>query len=54
MDTHWLFKLGEPIALCKQALAGGPKTTRDLARHIMAAKGLDTAQGVGAGVSATS
>ena len=41
VDTHRLFKRGEPIALCKDALRSGPKTTRELARHVMAAKGLD-------------
>lgn len=42
VDTHRLFKRGEPIALCKEALASGPKTTKELALHVMAAKGLDT------------
>lgn len=28
--------------LCKEALASGPKTTKELALHVMAAKGLDT------------
>jgi hypothetical protein len=46
VDTHRLFKRGEPIALCKQALASGPKTTRDLAKHVMASKGLDVADKV--------
>ncbi len=31
-------KPGEPIAICMEALASGPKTTRKL----MEAKGLDT------------
>lgn len=52
VDTHRLFKRGEPMALCKEALASGPKTTRELAKHVMAAKGLDTgdkvlAKGIG-------
>jgi hypothetical protein len=42
VDVHRLFKRGETWALCQQALADGPKTTRELARHCMAAKGLDT------------
>src|SRR5271154_3713257 len=42
VDTHRLFARGEMIALCKQALAGGAKTTKELALHVMAAKGLDT------------
>src|SRR5207237_7899265 len=41
VDTHRLFKRGEPIALCKDALRSGAKTTRELAKHVMAAKGLD-------------
>src|SRR4051812_36724633 len=52
VDTHRLFKRGEPIALCKEAKAGGPKTTRELAHHVTRAKGLDTgdkvlAKGIG-------
>jgi hypothetical protein len=30
------------IRLCNEALASGPKTTKELALHVMAAKGLDT------------
>jgi hypothetical protein len=30
------------IALCKEALASGSKTTKELALYVMAAKGLDT------------
>ena len=30
------------MTLCKQALASGPKTTKELALHVMAAEGLDT------------
>jgi hypothetical protein len=41
VDVHRLFKRGEPIALCKAALASGPKTTRELARYVMQARGLD-------------
>ena len=42
VDTHRLFNRGETWALCQQALADGPKTTRELAKHVMATKGLDT------------
>lgn len=42
LDTHRLMRRGEPIDLCKEALASGPKSTRELALHIMQAKGLDT------------
>src|SRR5689334_17511467 len=41
VDTHRLFKRGEPVAICKAALASGPKTTRELAAIVMKAKGLD-------------
>ncbi len=52
VDTHRLFKRGEPVVLCKEALAKGPMTTRELALHVMKAKGLDTgdkvlAKGIG-------
>ena len=40
-DIHRLYKRGEIIALCKEALAQGPMTTRELAIHIMKHKGLD-------------
>ncbi len=42
VDTHRMFARGEIITLCKEALASGPKTTKELALHVMAAKGLDT------------
>lgn len=42
VDTHCLFARGEMMNLCKDALASGPKTTKELALHVMAAKGLDT------------
>ena len=42
VDTHRLFARGELMGLCKDALASGPKTTKELALHVMAAKGLDT------------
>jgi hypothetical protein len=41
-DVHRLFRRGEPMELCKAALASGPMTTKELALHCMAAKGLDT------------
>ena len=42
VDTHRMFARGEIIAICKEALASGPRTTKELALHVMAAKGLDT------------
>ena len=42
VDTHRLFARGEMMALCREALASGPKTTKELALHVMAAKGMDT------------
>jgi hypothetical protein len=42
VDVHRLFRRGEVIDLCKQALAHGPLNTRQLALKVMAAKGLDT------------
>ena len=42
VDTHRLFARGELMKLCKDALASEPKTTKELALHVMAAKGLDT------------
>jgi hypothetical protein len=41
------------MTLCKQALASGPKTTKELALHVMAAKGLDTGDKVLAHAMAT-
>jgi hypothetical protein len=38
VDTYRMFKRGEPIDLCKEVLATGPKSTRELALHVMAAK----------------
>ena len=38
VDTYRMFKRGEPIDLCKEVLASGPKPTRELALHVMAAK----------------
>jgi hypothetical protein len=42
VDTHRMFKRGEPITACREALVSGPKSTRELALHVMQAKGLDT------------
>jgi hypothetical protein len=53
VDTHRMFKRGEPIALCKEALASGPKTTKELALHVMSAKGLDVGDKVLAHVMAS-
>jgi hypothetical protein len=53
VDTHRLFARGELMKLCKQALASGPKTTKELALHVMAAKGLDTGDKVLAHAMAT-
>jgi hypothetical protein len=41
VDVYRLFARGEQITLCKEALATGQKSTRDLALHVMEAKGLD-------------
>ena len=53
VDTHRLFARGELMTLCKQCLASGPKTTKELALHVMAAKGLDTGDKVLAHAMAT-
>jgi len=43
VDMHRLFKRAEKWELCKAALAkNGDLSTKDLAFHIMTAKGLDT------------
>jgi hypothetical protein len=42
VDTHRLWRRGEPIQVCKEALASGPKSTRELAIFVMESKGLDT------------
>ena len=42
VDLHRLFKYGELTAMCKAALASGPKNTREIAAHIIKQKGLDT------------
>jgi len=40
-DTHRMFACGELMKLCKEALASGPKSTKEITLHVMAAKGLD-------------
>lgn len=42
VDLHRLFARGEMMRLSKDALASGPKSTKELALCVMAAKGLDT------------
>lgn len=43
IDLHRLFKRGEMVSICKDALAKeGPLDTRELAYRVMVAKGLDT------------
>jgi len=42
VDVYRLYRRGEQITLCKEALANGPKSTRELALHVMQGKGLDT------------
>ena len=37
-----LFRYGELATLSKEALQDGPKDTRELARYVMTAKGMDT------------
>lgn len=45
-DIQRLFRYAEGIKLCREALASGPKTTRELATYIAAAKGLDARDSV--------
>lgn len=40
-DIHRLFQRGEVTKICKQALASGPLDTRELAAHVLSAKGFD-------------
>jgi len=42
VDVYRLFKRGEAMITCKEALASGPKSTRELALAVMESKGLDT------------
>src|SRR5277367_4829325 len=53
VDTHRLFARGEMMRLCKDGLASGPKSTKELALYVMAAKGLDTGDKVLARAMAT-
>jgi len=53
VDSHRMFARSELMKLCKEALASGPKTTEELALHVMAAKGLDTGDKVLAHAMAT-
>ena len=41
VDINRILARGEAITLCKQALATGPKNTRQLALYIIKAKGMD-------------
>ena len=42
VDTHRLYRRGEAMMLCKEAMAAnGPMTTRELALAVMKAKGLE-------------
>lgn len=41
VDIHRLFKRGEMVAICREALKTGPKNTRQLSALILEAKGLD-------------
>ncbi len=41
VDTYRLYSRGEQMKLCFEALSSGPKTTRELALHVMKAKGFD-------------
>jgi hypothetical protein len=46
VDLQRLFKSGEMAALCKAALADGPKNTREIAAYIVEAKCLDAGDNV--------
>jgi hypothetical protein len=35
VDVYRLFKRGEPMAVCKESLVSGPKSTRELALAVM-------------------
>ncbi|HUZ34040.1 MAG TPA: hypothetical protein VMV19_18320 [Xanthobacteraceae bacterium] len=41
VDIRRLFKRGEMVAICREALKTGPKNTRQLAALILEARGLD-------------
>src|ERR1700679_1911632 len=42
VDLHRLFARGEMMRLSRDALASGPKSTKELAQIVIAVKGLDT------------
>ncbi len=42
VDIHRVFKRAEKIALCREALASGAMTTKEVALFLMRRKGLDT------------
>lgn len=46
VDLQRLFKSGELAAMCKTALADGPKDTREIAAYIVETKGLDAGDNV--------
>jgi hypothetical protein len=46
VDTLHLFKRGEIVKICKSGLAAGAMDTRELALHVVKAKGLDEADTV--------
>jgi hypothetical protein len=46
LDLSRVFRRGETTDLCLEALRSGPKDTRELAAHVMAAKGLDASDKV--------
>jgi hypothetical protein len=41
LDADWLCPQRELVALCEAALAQGPLTSKQLAQHVMRAKGMD-------------
>ena len=45
-DIQRLFRYAEGIKLAREALAGGPRTTREIAAYIATAKGLDARDAV--------
>ena len=53
VDLHRLFARGEMMRLCKESVASGPKTTKELASIVIAARGLDTGDKVLARAMAT-
>jgi len=41
VDIYRMFKRGEMAAICRDVLTNGPQNTRQVALHVMKAKGLD-------------